>query len=144
MAPSEVVLALARTLKEAANEQAPQDEYRRGQLLSASSMARHLAAEESFEPELRRWFHERALALLIPACERAGSLGEHALERRLRSTCGVLERAGDGRQSGDAVAELLADLHTGDPAWDEVRRAMHALLRELCDQEVTALAKAPV
>lgn len=140
MTSSELMLALSRTLKEAANEQESQDEYRRGQLLSASSLARHLAAEQSSEPELWSWFRSRMLALLEDASGRAASLGDEALGGRLRECRRRLEQATDRGVAGQAISELLAELRARGDSSREFRAEMQSLLRALCDREVAALA----
>lgn len=143
MTSPEIVLALGRTLKDAADPDRPQDEYRRGQLLSAYSVARHLAAEQSAEAELRSWFRSRMAGLLEPASEQAASLGDGALEARLAETGARIAQAEDRREIGELVCELLAELRAGGAPSHDVHREIQSLLRELCDREVTALADAP-
>jgi hypothetical protein len=118
----EVILAIGGVLKAAADEEAG-DEYRRGQVLSAYSISRHLAAEETARPELRAWFADE-------------------LKRILGEGHGG-GWAADPAELGERLCLLLDDLRGAEDA--ESRRsaaALRAALRQLCDREVAALADA--
>ncbi len=118
----EVILAIGGVLKAAAGQEA-EDEYRRGQMLSAYSIARHLAAEETARPELRGWFADELGEIL-------GADGGRGWEL-------------DPAELGERLCELLAELRAAD---DEESRstaaALRLALRQLCDREVAALADA--
>lgn len=122
----EVILAVGNTLKQAAGAEQPDDEYARSQLLSAYSVARHLAAEEAARPQLTRWFRE-------------------ALETELGGDQRLTGALAAGREDelGKALCELLAELRSADdPASRSLAAAIRGLLRDLSDREVTALAGA--
>lgn len=124
MTNAEVVLSVGRVLREAARVEGAPDEYGRSQLLSGYSVARHLAAEEAAAPELHAWFREAVAAELD---------GEQAA---------AVRAASDPARLGDLVAEVLAELR-GAPGLKAVRARLRALLRELADREVAALAEPP-
>jgi len=125
LGPAEMVTAVGRVLKEESDADGPRDGYRRGQLLSGYSVARHLAAEQAAADELRTWFR----------AEMADALdGDRA--RRLHA-------AGDAAAIGEAACEVLADLREAGEAGDGPRRRIHALLRALADREVAALSHPP-
>ncbi|MEZ5076815.1 MAG: hypothetical protein R2725_05170 [Solirubrobacterales bacterium] len=120
----DVTRAVGAVLKAAA-EGGPDDEYRRGQLLSAYSMTRHLAAEEEAQPRLRSWFGAELEAILGP------------------SEAAAWVREAEPAELGERLCELLAELRAAaDPGSLRTAAALRALLRELCDREVAALAEA--
>jgi Spy/CpxP family protein refolding chaperone len=123
IATPQVILALGAVLKEVAGQRAD-DEYRRGQVLSAYSIARHLAAEETARPRLRAWFGAQLEGILGP-----GEGGGWA--------------AADPTELGERIGQRLAELRGAEDERSrrtaaELRRA----LRQLCDREVAALAEA--
>lgn len=120
----EVIAAVGGTLKATAAAPAA-DDYQRGQLLSAYSICRHLAAEETARAELRRWF----VAELRPLAAMRG------LEVR---------DAAEPAELGAIAADLLAELRAAapDPAADALAARLRSLLHELCDREIAALAEA--
>lgn len=120
MTNAEVVLAVGRVLREAASVDGTPDDYQRSQLLSAYSVARHLAAEEAEAASRLAWFREEA-AEALP--DRADAL---------RATT-------DPARIGELVADALAERR----ASGEDAAPVHALLRELADLEVEALASPP-
>lgn len=123
LSTSEVIAALGRVLKDAAASERS-DEYGRSQLLSAYSVARHLAAEEAARERLDTWFRGELVA-------RLGDDGS-----RLASAAPVERLA-------EELCELLARLRSAsDPESRRRLAAIRALLRRLCDQEVAALAEA--
>lgn len=119
----EVILAIGGVLKAAASEEAG-DEYRRGQVLSAYSISRHLAAEETAAPELRAWFADE-------------------LERILGERAGGGWAAADPAELGERLCLALAELRGATDADSQrTAAALRAALRQLCDREVAALADA--
>jgi hypothetical protein len=125
--PHEIVQALGRVLRNAADSGGPVDEYQRSQLLSAYSIARHLAAEEAGRVELLEWFRAEVTSVLdgddpsiVAARERIGA-------------------APDGAEVGEALMDLLASLPPSDVG---LRQRLRALFVEMADREVEALARA--
>jgi hypothetical protein len=120
MSTAEVVRAVGGALEGVA-EGGAEDAYRRGQVLSALSVCRLLAAEEEARAELHAWLVE-ATAPILAAC------GEEAL---------VVTRAD---AAGEQLATLMDELRAvGDEdALRELRRVLH----ELCDREIAALGTA--
>jgi hypothetical protein len=129
MRPDEVILAIGRVLRMAADSAGPSDDYRRSQLLSGYSIARHLAAEEAARAELFIWFRGE----LISALEDGGPL---VLEGRER-----IGAARDGAELGDALVELLERLGRGEDD-ERVRKRLRLVFVEMADREVEALARA--
>ena len=129
MEPHELILGVGRVLRAAADG-GQDDEYRRSQLLSAYSVARHLAAEEAAATELLAW--------LSAALDEALAGDERPLVRTARD---AVAAATDGRMVGVALTPLLAGLGTGreDAA---LRGRVHRVLAEMADREVAALAGA--
>lgn len=118
---AEVVLAVGRVLREAAAVDGVPDDYHRSQLLSAYSVARHLAAEQAAAPELHAWFRDAVAAELA---------GEQAA---------AIRAAGDPARLGETLGDALAELdHDGGTA-----KRLRALMRELAEREVAALASPP-
>jgi hypothetical protein len=127
MEPPELLQALARVLRAAARES--EDEYRRSQLLSAYSLARHLAAEEAAAPGLAAWFRERLEAELAASAAPAAATARARLAASPRGDAtGVLGR-------------LFAELGEGG-ADATLRARLHSLLADLTDREVAVLAAA--
>jgi hypothetical protein len=127
MEPPELLQGLGKVLREAAA--ASDDDYRRSQLLSAYSLSRHLAAEQRAAPELLAWLRERLDA----------ELGQSPVAAAATARAAFL--AAPDSRLGTVLAGLLAALgRTGEEA--ELRRRLHALLAELTDREVAALAAA--
>ncbi len=125
MSPSELILAIGRVLRAAADEEGPGDDYRRGQLLSAYSIARHLSAEEAARAELVQWFRTEA----------AGAL-EGAAEARAR-----ILAAREGTEIGEVLVDVLDAL--GDSEADQALRGrLEQAFVEMADREVAALARA--
>lgn len=126
MSSPEVIRAVGEVLKGAA-EQGAEDGYRRAQVLSAYSITRHLAAEESGRAPLAAWFGEELEAILGDR-----DLGGPALAAET-----------DPAALGERLSRLLAELRAADD--EDSRRTAAALrgaLRELCDREVETLAGA--
>jgi hypothetical protein len=128
LTPTQLVVAIGQTGRDAARHEEPANEFSRGQLLSAYSISRHLAVElNSFGPELR------VFAGAVAAGIRARSKDQEIADR--------LEATTDPREIGDAVCELL-DALRADPAAAEHRAEVRALLGDLADREVELLAAA--
>jgi hypothetical protein len=130
MKPYELILGVARVLRAAADDGGQNSDYQRSQLLSAYSVARHLAAEERAAPDLLRWLRTALEDPLV----RDG--GPDALEART----GIAE-ATDGAEVGIVLATLLTGLGSAD-ADAALRREVHRVLAEMADREVAALAGA--
>jgi hypothetical protein len=125
MSPSELILAIGRVLRSAADGQGPTDDYRRGQLLSAYSIARHLSAEEAGRDELLQWFRGDVIAAL-----------EEQPEARAK-----IESARGGTEIGEVLVDLLDSL--GDSEADQaLHRRLLSLFADMADREVAALAAA--
>lgn len=138
---AEMIVAVGRVLKSAAGG-GPPDEYRRSQLLSAYSIARHLAAEERAAAGLMRWFRDELDSLLQEAASdwRGDPATRDVVARvaeRVRSEAGIDEL---GAELTDLMLALRA---AGDQSSRALGQSLRALLRELCDREVEALAEAP-
>jgi hypothetical protein len=123
MSASEVIQAVGGVLKSAAGQDG-EDAYRRGQLLSAYSVCRHLAAEESARPELRSWF-------------------EDELEPILAARGEEWPRGAEPTEVGERLSTLMAALRAaGDAESRQTATALRGVLRDLSDREIDALAAA--
>lgn len=139
LSAADLTLAVGRVLKDAAD--APgEDDYRRSQLLSGYSVARHLAAEQRAEPELRSWFGAEAASMLRAAAN--GGLSPEPAAR-CAAAADALGAAESGAEMGAPLAGAMASLRAAnDPAAGELLTGLRRLLAEMCDREVAALAKA--
>lgn len=128
----ELIAGMGTTLRAAAGATGPPDEYARGQLLSAYSVSRLLAAEVSAEAELLGWLRDEVLAALAAAPDDPAASA--AVPR--------VEAAADGVALGEVLVDLLADLRrrAEEP---ELRRRLHSILREMAQRELAALAARP-
>lgn len=123
MSTAEVVRAVGGVL-EAAAAGGADDDYQRGQALSALSVCKHLAAEETARRELGVWLEGASAPIL------AGR-GEEALD------------AARGEPAGERLATLMAELRAaGDEDSRRALRELRRVLHELCDREIAALATA--
>jgi hypothetical protein len=125
MSPSELILAIGRVLRAAADGHGPTDDYRRGQLLSAYSIARHLSAEEAGHDELLQWFRDELAATLE---DRPGTRAQ-------------IVSARDGTEIGEVLVDLLGSLGESE-ADTALHRALLRLFADMADREVAALATA--
>jgi hypothetical protein len=125
----ELLQALGRVLRAAADSGGPVDEYQRSQLLSAYSIARHLAAEEAARVELLEWFRSEVTSALD---------GD---EPAVVSARDRIHAAADAAEVGEALVDLLT-LLPRDPARTGLHRRLHALFVDMADREVEALARA--
>jgi hypothetical protein len=123
MSTAEVVRAVGGVLEASAKGSAG-DGYQRGQVLSAFSVCRHLAAEEGGRRELAEWLEAASAPILVRR-------GEAPLS------------AARPEETGERLATLMAELRAADD--DESRRALRelrVLLHDLCDREIAILATA--
>jgi hypothetical protein len=129
MEPPELIQGLGRVLRQAAAT-AGRDDYSRSQLLSAYSLARHLAAEQVAAPDLLAWLRARLGDVLAGKRSAAAEAARAAIAEATRA-----------KDVGAALTNLFAAL--GDDDADvELRGRLHALLAELTDREVAVLAAA--
>lgn len=123
MSTAEVVRAVGAVLEAGAGG-GTDDEYGRGQVLSAFSVCRHLAAEEEGRRRLAEWL-EAASAEIFAA------RGEPLLA------------AAQSEEAGARLASLMEELRAADD--EESRQVLvelRGVLRELCDREIAILAAA--
>jgi hypothetical protein len=130
MAPHELMIAVGRVLRAAAQPDAGDHEFQRSQLLSAYSVTRHLAAEQAASADLVAW--------LRAALTDALTGDEPSVTARARE---AIAGARTGPEFGAAVGDLLDALGPGD-ADAALRRRLHRVLAEMADREVDALARA--
>jgi hypothetical protein len=124
MSTAEVVRAVGAVLEASAAGGGSDDDYRRGQTLSASSVCRHLAAEEAGRRELAEWL-EAASAPLLTRC------GAEPLS------------AARPEEAGERLASLMEELRGAeDEESREALVALRAVMHELCDREIAILAAA--
>jgi hypothetical protein len=128
----QLIAGIGATARTAAGAAGPPDEYARGQLLSAYSVSRLLAAEVSAEAALLAWLRGELLDALAGAPE--GPAAAAAVPR--------IEAAADGAEIGAALVDLLAELRARQNA-PEVRTRIHSILREMAQRELAALAARP-
>jgi hypothetical protein len=142
----QLIAGIGATARTAAGATGPPDDYARGQLLSAYSVSRLLAAEVSGEAALLAWLRGELLDALAEAPD--DPVAAAAASR--------IEAATDGNEIGGALVDLLADLRTrvrtspdylresANAAEGEGLRArIHAILREMAGRELAALAARP-
>lgn len=129
----DLIIAMGRTMRAAVDAEGRVDDYARGQLLSAYSISRLLAAEVRAEAELLAWLRAELLAALAEADRGNERVAATAAER--------IEAAADGAGVGAALVDLLVELRA-DPDQDLSRR-LHAILREMATRELAALAARP-
>lgn len=125
MSSEQVITAVGGVLRQAADSDERLDDYQRSQLLSAYSVTRQLAAGEAGAARLLAWLRAELLT----------SLGDEHPRTRER-----IADAHDGRDVGDAVAELLTELRRDEPD-GPLRARLQRLLGELADREVAILAE---
>lgn len=121
----ELIAGIGDTVRAAASASGPPDEYARGQLLSAYSVSRLLAAEVRAEAELFSWLRREVVAALEQAGEDAAAAAA----------------APDPVALGQILVDLLAGLRR-DPE-SELRARLHSILREMAERELVALAARP-
>lgn len=121
----QLIAGIGATARTAATATGPADEYARGQLLSAYSVSRLLAAEVRAEATLLAWLRAELL----------DALGDSPAAARIEAAPNAIE-------IGGALVDLLAELRQSgeDP---ELRARIHAILREMAGRELAALAARP-
>jgi hypothetical protein len=121
----QLIAGIGATARTAASATGAPDDYARGQLLSAYSVSRLLAAEVSGEAALLAWLRSELL----------DALGEGPVATKI-------EAAPDAIEIGGILVDLLAELRESgeDP---ELRTRIHAILREMAGRELAVLATRP-
>jgi hypothetical protein len=123
MSTAEVVRAVGAVL-EASAAGGSDDGYRRGQVLSAFSVCRHLAAEEAGRRELAEWLEAASAPVLADR-------GEAPLS------------AARPEEAGERLASLMDELRAAeDERSREALRELRSVLHELCEREIAILAAA--
>jgi hypothetical protein len=125
----ELLVGIGRVLRIVADAPGALEEYERSQTLSAYSVTRLLAAEQAAARELLVFTREALLGVFDAAAPRP-ELG--AVRQRI-------ELASTGTEIGEALSELLDSVRRDDP----IRAPVHAVLAEMIDREVAALAGPP-
>jgi hypothetical protein len=128
----QLIAGIGATARTAATATGPADEYARGQLLSAYSVSRLLAAEVRAASSMLAWLRGELLDALAEAPDDPAAVA--AATR--------IEAAPDAIEIGGALVDLLAELRESgtDP---ELRTRIHAILREMAGRELVALAARP-
>jgi hypothetical protein len=150
----QLIAGIGATARSAATATGRADEYARGQLLSAYSVSRLLAAEVRAEATLLAWLRSELLDALAESPDDPAAVAAAAR----------IEGAPDAIEIGGALVDLLADLRTrpadpdpervrtssrypeqsaNSPRAGELRGRIHAILREMADRELAALAARP-
>ena len=121
----QLIAGIGATARTAAGATGAPDDYARGQLLSAYSVSRLLAAEVSGEAALLAWLRSELL----------DALGDNPAATKI-------EDAPDAIAIGGVLVDLLAELRESgeDP---ELRTRIHAILREMAGRELAVLAARP-
>jgi hypothetical protein len=125
---TQLLVGVGRVLRMVADARGELEGFQRSQALSAFSVTRLLASEQLAAAELL----ERTRADLSEAL--ADDDRPAAIEASRR-----VDSARDGLAIGDAIGDLLAAL----PRPDALRTRVHAILRDMTDREVAALAQPP-
>jgi hypothetical protein len=128
----QLIAGIGATARTAAGATGAPDDYARGQLLSAYSVSRLLAAEVSGEAALLAWLRSELLDALATAPD----------DPAAAAAATRIEDATDGNEIGGALVDLLADLRARDEE-PELRTRIHAILREMAERELAALAARP-
>ena len=147
----QLIAGIGATARTAATATGPADEYARGQLLSAYSVSRLLAAEVRAASSLLAWLRGELLEALATAPD----------DPAAAAAATRIEAAPDAIEIGGALVDLLADLRTRPDAPDpdgvrsspryaresanasELRSRIHTILREMAGRELVALAARP-
>ncbi len=127
----ELIAGMGKTMRAAAADRGPADEYARGQLLSAFSISRLLASEVRAQAGLLAWLRAALDESLATSADPAA---QQARER--------IAAAADASAVGDALVDLLAELRR-DGREPELRARIHAVLRDMASRELAALAARP-
>jgi hypothetical protein len=121
----QLIAGIGATARTAAGATGPPDDYARGQLLSAYSVSRLLAAEVGAEAELLAWLRAELLT----------ALGDHPAAAKI-------ETAPDALEIGGILVDLLAELRQSGEE-PELRERIHTILRQMTERELIALAARP-
>lgn len=127
----ELIAGMGTTMRAAAAAEGPADEYARGQLLSAFSISRLLAAEVRASAGLLAWLKGELDAALAASEDPAAAPAREQVAA-----------AADGNEVGDALVELLAELRA-EGRDQALRERVQAILREMAARELAALAARP-
>ncbi|GJF01521.1 hypothetical protein [Pseudonocardia sp. D17] len=166
MTPAQLTAVLSGTLRESADWARPLDGFQRGQLKSAGSIGRHLAAELAGGPAVAARFRADLRALLCeprpaPATTRpaagtspAGAVSAAvdtvvatAADTVLGAAAEAVVAAIDGDPSGDVAAlgapigDLLAACRAAGPDGAALAADVRSLLRDLVDAEIDLLSR---
>ncbi len=128
----QLIAGIGATARTAAGATGPPDDYARGQLLSAYSVSRLLAAEVSGEAALLAWLRGELLDALGPTTRRPRGEDRGAPTHDRRAS----------RSAGSSASHLLAELRESGEG-PELRTRIHAILREMAGRELAALAARP-
>lgn len=133
MKPEDLLRAIGVVLRTTAAADGPLDEYQRGQLLSASSIARFLAAEQAGAPPALA----RAARDIVAQLDASPVAAVDGLSAAFAS-------APDGPALGGLLCDLFERLHAdGSEAASRLLEATRHIVRGLVDSEVAALAAGP-
>jgi hypothetical protein len=139
--PAQLVGMLAGLLRESARWDRPLDEFESAQLLSASSIARYLAAELDGAGPLLAQFASDADDVLSVARLTAVEPGWR--EALVTARGRFAADPADSRELGAAsVAVLVAARETDDPGGARFACSFRGLLAELADRHVDLLSSA--
>ena len=125
---AELLVGVGRVLRMVADANGELEGFQRSQVLSAFSVTRLLASEQLAAAELLE-------------CTRADLSDALARDDRpaAQEAMTRVDAARDGLQIGAAIGDLLSAL----PRPDALRTRVQAILREMTDREVAALARPP-
>ncbi|EHN12979.1 hypothetical protein PAI11_01250 [Patulibacter medicamentivorans] len=127
MDTGDLLVALADVLRDAGRIDRPLSGFERSQLLSASSIARNLAAEE------------RGTAATLQAANDAVAAAVAAAAAEIHPA--PFRQARDGRELGEQLGALLEGLRRDERTEAQrLRTRLQGVLRRLADDEVAALA----
>lgn len=133
MSSEDVLLAVGRVLRSTADITGPLDDYQRGQLFSAYSMVRNLAAEQAgSRAALAR--AKQGLAAPLTAAPVDG----------IADLVPAFADVADGPALGAALCDVLERLRADDSkASRRLQATVQGTIRRLVDDEVAALAAGP-
>lgn len=124
----QILAGIGRVLGDAARADRLPDKYERGQMLSARSLTKLIAAEQKAAP--------RILAQLKQEADQALAADSRPQAVRARQE---IAAAVDATEIGDVLSSCLGSLPPEGPT----RIRIHKALRSMVDREVAALAEGP-
>jgi hypothetical protein len=131
--PAAVMVAVGRAARAAAAVESSLDDFQRGQLLSAYSATRHLAAEAAGYPAA---FDEFRAALVTDFQSAAGG------DAGIAAACDGIARSSSPGEAGSILADLLSSLRVrSDDQAAAARTAVRQRLRALAATEVQLLSR---